>query len=261
MIIEPQTITEPGRIEIPALDWKGRNSPSHSFSYDIENLGTSKPAYEIGPDSLTLGYQADLFEIALLSKLGKDAGVSDEVKEAALAHYNVIASEKNKGTGNWNSTAIDYDTDFGKPSIWLPKGYERIGVIDISEWKEKGGILVPEGEIIESDAPGDNFAALTKDGLYQASGIPFETTDRKEAKRRLMELALQSGMDKEPAQYLAENNVSYFCRSNKGQGYEAVCRKLHHVGSGPFYVDANWGANFRSRRLGSFPSRSSGKKK
>lgn len=253
MIFMPET-------KIPAFEFKGREFSRAYLAQGIEDLGTSKPSRELGPKSLTLGYQAALFEAALLRQLGIEATPADVVS-AAVKHYGIITSEDNKYRGNWTSTIFDYDTDFGR-NAWLPDGYERIGVIEGSRWINKDGIWAPQKkrDVIAVDMPPEGWAALTKDGLYQTTGAAFETVkDKKEAARRLENFAMSRGLGASAAKSFAERNVSYFYRRGRNTGYSPVYR--HFDDNGPFRVTADWDADGRGGDLGSFPASSSGKKK
>lgn len=59
-------------VKVPKFSYKGKDFSKAQLAQSIEDLGTEKPAYELGPKSITLGYQAALFEIALLKQLGID---------------------------------------------------------------------------------------------------------------------------------------------------------------------------------------------
>jgi hypothetical protein len=244
---------------VPKFSYKGRDFSKTRLAQGIEDLETNKPAYELGPKSASLGYQAALFEIALLKQLNIDEAPKD-IAEAALKYYDIITSKENYGKGNWTSTIIDYDTDFGKPSL-ISKGYDRIGVLEDKEWIRKNNIWQPKNkkDMLAVDMPPEGWAALTNDGLYQLSGIPFETVKGKqEAVKRLKTFAADHGLDETNAQLFADKNVSYFYRSNKGTGYSPVCR--YFSANGSFYVAAHWLAAYWREDLGSFPARSSGKK-
>jgi hypothetical protein len=255
------TFTE--MFKVPAFEWKDRKFPAKYLSKEIKYLGTGRPARELGPLSISLGYQSALFEIALLTQLGVKVDVPEDVVKTALSHYETITSQVNRGKGNWNDTIVNYDMNVGQPSLWRRmNGYERIAVIDDSDWKMKDGVWVPKNEkaFLRTDAPKPGFAALTGDGLYQGSGFAFETASRQEAISKLKDFALKHGKDEKSSQEFAERNVSYQHRRNKGTGYSPACRGFDVRDDGPFYVNANWIAVNWHRNLGSFPSRSSEKK-
>ncbi len=253
------------RTRIEAFAYKGKEFPVASISNSIEFLGTGKQACELAPKSVPLSYQAAMFETALLSRLEITTGVPAEVERTAIAHYNTIASEQNKGRGNWCNTAVDYDRDAGRSSPWLPKEYERITIIQRPKLRLRNGIWIPEtgknSERIETDAPPPGFAALTRDGLYQSSGLPYETVnDKRESIRRLKELAMQHGMDEKPAEEFGKKNASYFHRRGRGTGYSPVFRHFYLDDSGPFCVNASWHFERGNGNLGAFLFRSSVKK-
>ncbi|MBI4174148.1 MAG: hypothetical protein HY517_00760 [Candidatus Aenigmarchaeota archaeon] len=253
-------VVEDRFVKIPAFTYKDNAFPETELSRDIEYLGTGERARILGPKSITLGYQAALFEIGLLAKLGCDAGVPDEVRDAALQHYETITSQRNRGKGNWNNTVFDYMTDFGQPSNWRRlNGYERIGIINQHEWVQENDIWTPKGEPIITDAPPEGFALLTMDGLYQPTGVAFETGPRDEAVRRLAAFASRNGLEDKAAKEFGKNNASYSYRRKKGSRYSPASRVFDLDDYGPFCVYAGWLADGGGRVLGAFPSRSSEK--
>ena len=247
-------------VKIPAFTYKDAAFPETELSRDIEYLGTGERARILGPKSITLGYQAALFEIGLLTKLGLDAGVPDEVRQAAVQHYKTITSQKNRGKGNWNNTVFDYTTDFGQPSNWRKmNGYERIGIINQPEWIQENGIWTPKGQPVPTDAPPEGFTLLTIDGLYQPTGVDFETGPREEAVRRLAAFASRNGLEDKAAKDFGKANASYSYRRKKGSGYSPAFRGFGLGGDGPFCVYAGWRADDWDGGLGAFPPRSSEK--
>jgi hypothetical protein len=251
---------------VPAFSLSNGISFSGGFvSRDIQHLGTGEPAYKLSVNSLMHSDQTALYFAGFCEKLGIDTGIPEEAKRAALAHYEVIHNKK--GYGNWNFDGIDSDVDFKPlPGEDLPQGYEHVMWIKRPEWKEENGIWIPfkgEGsEAFVTEWPPDGYGPLpTIYGFRDPrTGWALATTpDRKKAVKALKK-EFEKYMDIGKALKLAEQEVSYSCRRERGTGKGAVYRDFSLGDFGPFYEGAGWGGGGRLRWLGAFPFSSSEEK-
>jgi hypothetical protein len=204
-----------GEITVPAFGYKDRKFPRIIMSDSI--LEARKPAYELVPRSISLGHQTALFEIGFLETLGVDTRMPDGVKRAAISHYNTVMSDNNKG--NCNGTVFDYSRKTKRPTAQREaSGYQKIAVIDWPNLVKRNGVwhaqAGSDSEVMEVDMPPSGlFSMWTMDGIYDASGVPYQTGQSDEAQKSVREfIRRNSQMSAGETAKLAEKVSSPFYR-------------------------------------------------
>lgn len=238
------------RITVPRIRVYGAGDLNRLNTFEFEGkmdteIGDyGKPLHDLHKGSIALRDQATLFQAYLLSELGENLELSEEVKNAVFQLFD------KRGYGNVTDDACDYNNGDSRLKKVKPTDRAVRWIIHPKQFRQTNNgweaLLEENSEIHNILVPKTGHVELTVDGAYRPdTGTPFSTVEsRKEAEKSWT----GRGFDPE----FAEKAVSYFYSREEGNGTVAVGRWFSYAVGGRFDVYAGDGPDFRDSFIGSF---------